>query len=331
LPLAETGESNLVVGDLLPDQNNISISYVGPGSKGEHFLTYQYKLEGQDQDWSKASEQREVTLANLAAGNYSFLVRAIDGQGLPSEKPAVFSFQILPPVWQRWWFQGLMIAAASGVLYLLYRYRLANAVELERVRTRIATDLHDDIGSNLTRIALMSEVLNQQESNGALKRMLPSIANIAHESVASMNDIVWAISPDHDRVMDLTRRMRQHAEEIFTLRDIELAFISDASDSELKLDVGLRRDVLLIFKEAVNNAARHSQCTRVKVDFRCTSSDLQLTIADNGRGFSETREHDGHGLRSMARRADTLGGKLKTVSVEGQGTTVNFEMSLTRR
>jgi len=228
----------------------------------------------------------------------------------------------------RWWFLTLVALAIGGVLYLLYRYRLARVVELERMRTRIATDLHDDIGSNLTRIALMSEVLNQQATNGSAMKMLPSIANIARESVASMNDIVWAISPEHDRVLDLTRRMRQHAEEVFTIRDIELAFVSEPSDSELKLAVGVRRDVLLIFKEAVNNAARHSGCTRVEIQFICTASNLNLGIADNGRGFTQDLEHDGHGLSSMARRAASLGGKLTIDSGEGRGTAVNFEMPL---
>jgi ligand-binding sensor domain-containing protein/two-component sensor histidine kinase len=328
LPLAESGVSSFTSQDLSAGQNNVSIQFVGLNLKGEHSLNYQYKLEGYDKDWSQPGKQREVNLANLGSGSYRFLVRAIDQQGVQSESPAVFQFQILPPVWQRWWFLALVGFAVACVLYSFYRYRLSRVVELERVRTRIATDLHDDIGSNLTRIALMSEVLNQQGSNGSSAEMLPSIANIARESVASMNDIVWAISPEHDRVLDLTRRMRQHAEEVFTIRDIDLAFVSGSSDSELKLTVGVRRDVLLIFKEAVNNAARHSGCTKVEIDFGCTSSSLNLRVADNGCGFQENPERDGHGLSSMARRADSLGGKLTIRSGISEGTTVNFEMPL---
>ncbi|HKX82852.1 MAG TPA: two-component regulator propeller domain-containing protein, partial [Pyrinomonadaceae bacterium] len=255
VPLAETGVANLSMHDLSASQNDVSIQFVGPTPRGEQSLEYQYKLEGYDREWSQPGSQREVTLANLGPGSYRFLVKAIDQRGIESASPAVLQFQILPPFWQRWWFLALVAIAITGALYSIYRYQLSRVVELERVRTRIATDLHDDIGSNLTRIALMSEVLNQQHgANGSAAKMLPSIANIARESVASMNDIVWAISPEHDRVLDLTRRMRQHAEEVFTIRDIDVAFVSDAADSELKLPVGVRRDVLLIFKEAVNNA-----------------------------------------------------------------------------
>ncbi len=133
------------------------------------------------------------------------------------------------------------------------------------IRTRIATDLHDYIGANLTRISLLSEVAKQGNGDRGL---LSSIADIARESVSSMNDIVWAISPQHDRLVDLTRRMRQHAEEVFTLRDIKLEFNAPASAADIQLPAGTRRDVLLIFKEAVNNAARHSQCTKVAIDIR---------------------------------------------------------------
>ena len=199
------------------------------------------------------------------------------------------------------------------------------------MRTRIATDLHDDIGANLTRIALLSEVANQETrsvgGNGK-RNLLPSIADIARESVASMNDIVWAISPDHDSLLDLTRRMRQHADEVFTLRDIDLEFSAPSADNELKLSVGIRRDLLLIFKEAVNNAARHSACTRVWIDFRSEDSILSLRIKDNGKGFGTDLESDGQGLRSMARRAAAHGGKLKIDSSEG--TTIEFELPLAK-
>jgi ligand-binding sensor domain-containing protein/two-component sensor histidine kinase len=329
LALAESGVSSFASPDLSANQNNVSIRFVSPKPGREHSLNYQYKLEGYDQDWSPPSTQREVTLANLGAGSYRFLVKAVDERGIESESPAVLQFQILPPFSQRWWFLTLVVIALGVLLYALYRYRLSRVIELERVRTRIATDLHDDIGSNLTRIALMSEVLNQQRGqNGSAKQMLPSIANIARESVASMNDIVWAISPEHDRVLDLTRRMRRHAEEVFTSRDIDLTFVSDSSDSKLKLTVGVRRDVLLIFKEAVNNAARHSHCTKVEIDFGCRGSILHLRIADNGIGFVENPEHDGHGLSSMARRAESLGGKLTIRSSVDDGTIVSFEMPL---
>ncbi|CAN5460356.1 hypothetical protein BH10ACI1_BH10ACI1_26770 [soil metagenome] len=213
---------------------------------------------------------------------------------------------------------------------MLYRYRISRLLELERIRTRIATDLHDDIGANLTRISLLSEVAKQKAENGN-GNLLTSIADIARESVASMNDIVWAIAPDHDSLLDLTRRMRQHAEEIFAMRDIDLEFTAPDAETDLKLSVGVRRDLLLIFKEAVNNAARHSDCSEVKIDFSCKNSVLKLQIKDNGKGFEIDAENDGQGLRSMMRRAKLLGGNLEIESNLGNGTNVELEMALSKK
>jgi signal transduction histidine kinase len=217
------------------------------------------------------------------------------------------------------------------LIYAFYRYRLGKLVELERVRTRIATDLHDDIGANLTRIALMSEVANQQATfdlgNGEKHPLMSSIADIARESVASMNDIVWAISPEHDSLIDLTRRMRRHAEEVFTLRDIDLDFRAPLADGELRLSVGIRRDLLLIFKEAVSNAAKHSGCSSVFILFSCEDSILKLRVTDNGCGFDATTRGDGNGLDSMTRRASALGGQL-VITSDDRGTVIEVQTRL---
>lgn len=206
-------------------------------------------------------------LWQLAAGKYRFLVPRCGANGVTSPQTAVFEFRILPPVYLRWWFIVASLLAAGLAIYSLYRARIARLLEMGRTRTRIAADLHDDVGANLTRIALLSEVANQQAGNDKVKTLLPSIADIARESVASMNDIVWAISPDHNSLVDLTRRMRRHADEVFALRDIDLEFTAPNADRDLKLSVGARRDLLLIFKEAVNSAARHSLCTKTEIEF----------------------------------------------------------------
>lgn len=323
LPLAEAGASEIPLIELQSSRNNLTIEFVGLNYTSDDSLTYQYKLEGSDEDWSAPNKQRVVNYARLGAGNYRFLVRAVNREGVASITPASFEFRILPPIWMRWWFLMLVGILIIGFVYLIYKYRLQRLLELEKVRTRIATDLHDDIGANLTRISLLSEVAKQKAGNGN-GNLLTSIAEIARESVSSMNDIVWAISPDHDSLLDLTRRMRQHAEEVFAFREIDLTF--NASDSGIKLSVGMRRDVLLIFKEAVNNAARHSDCSRVAIDFRVDNALLFLRIKDNGKGFAPNSENDGQGLRSMTHRAKILGGELKIDSRTDEGTTVEFEI-----
>ncbi|MBC7899190.1 MAG: hypothetical protein H7070_03970 [Saprospiraceae bacterium] len=321
------GVTEMALRTLEPDENQVRIDFTSLAALTDEDVRYQYKFDSQP-DWSQSASERFVNFAGLAAGDYNIMFRAVTGDGLVSEKPALVSFKVLSPVYLRWWFLLGVLALAVFMVYAFYRFRLRRLLEMERMRTRIAADLHDDIGANLTRISLLSEVAKQKSNNGN-ENMLGSIADIARESVASMNDIVWAISPDHDRMLDLTRRMRQHAEEIFAMRDIELDFDAPADDADLKLSVGVRRDVLLIFKEAVNNAARHSGCSKVRIDFRCENSILRLRIEDNGKGFdSGNSERDGQGLRSMARRSKALGGTLTIEASKSGGTGVDFEFPL---
>jgi signal transduction histidine kinase len=143
-----------------------------------------------------------------------------------------------------------------------------------------------------------------------------------------MSDIVWAINPARDSLLDLTRRMRQHADEIFTLRGIELRFNAPGAHDRLKLGVDVRRDLLLIFKEAVNNSARHSRCSRVEIDLRVEGSRLLLIVGDNGVGFDPSHESDGQGVLSMPRRAQRLKGVLEITSRSGLGTTVRLTLPL---
>jgi signal transduction histidine kinase len=215
---------------------------------------------------------------------------------------------------------------------LFYRFRVAQLLKLERVRARIATDLHDDIGANLTRISILSEVARRQGDNDAspVSNSLQAIAEIARESVASMSDIVWAINPQRDSLIDLTRKMRQHAEEVFMQRGIELKFIAPDHALDLKLGLDVRRNLYLVFKEAVNNAARHSDCARAEIELRVEGARLRLTISDDGRGFDPAARTEGNGLLSMRRRAADLGGELSLESSVGVGSRVRLTIPLAR-
>lgn len=332
LLLAETGASNVVTPELPASRNNIAIEFLSPDFRGENALLYQFKLEGADKDWSAPESQREVNYANLSPGSYRFLVRALDNAGVVSAEPASLRFMILHPLWQRWWFLAALVLGLGALVSGGYRYRLEQALKVERVRTRIAHDLHDDIGANLTRISILSEVAKQQKVNGALPpgELLDSIAEISRESVAAMNDIVWAINPEHDSLLDLTSRMRRHAEEVFTTRDIRLEFEAPGDAEQLKLEIETRRDLYLIFKEAVNNAARHAACSAVSISVQASATHIQLTVRDNGIGFNPPRPDEmhgeGNGLLSMRTRARTLGGELAIESSPGAGSEVRLRL-----
>jgi ligand-binding sensor domain-containing protein/signal transduction histidine kinase len=324
--ISELGELNPHALELASNQHQVNIDFVGLGASVGDELRYQYRLEGAGNDWSVPTTQHTVNYANLASGNYRFLVRAINADGQVNPQAASFSFNISAPIWQRAPFWILAALIITIVTFALYRYRVSRLLEVANMRTRIATDLHDDIGANLTRIAILSEVARQQLGNGNLEPDSPlsAIARISRESVASMSDIVWAINPQRDSLLDLVRRMRRQAEEIFTTRDIPLKFVAPEIASHHKLSVDVRRDLFLIFKEALNNAARHSRCTHVSVALSTEGAWLTLEIADNGIGFDSSTDNEGQGLLSMQRRAENLGGALNIETSHGEGTIVKL-------
>jgi ligand-binding sensor domain-containing protein/two-component sensor histidine kinase len=319
------GERVMMLGDVAPNENHLEVDFLALEFGAGEVLRYQYKLEGSRTDWSAPSLQRTVNFANLASGRYTFLVRAINSDGLVSE-PASVRFAILRPVWLRSWFLGLAALSAGALLFSVHRYRLRRVLELAAIRTGIATDLHDDIGANLTRISMLSEAAKR----GVDATALTAIDGIARESVSAMSDIVWAINPERESLGDLIRRMRAHGEEIFTRREIDFRFTAPDTHDTLRLGVDTRRDLLLIFKEAVNNTARHSHCSSVTVDFQRTGAKLTLSVADNGVGFDTSRESTGQGLASLRRRATRLGGTLEVRSAPSGGTTVTLRVPLRR-
>ncbi|MBI3425833.1 MAG: hypothetical protein HY011_23135 [Acidobacteria bacterium] len=331
-PLSETGALRVPEFTLPAAHNNLLIEYVALSFQGEQKLRYQYKLEGVDTDWSAPSEVRSVNYARLAPGAYRFLARAINQEGGLSPAPASLQFQILPPLWQRWWFLTLAGLLGGLAAYTLYRYRVARLIELERVRTRIATDLHDDIGSSLSQISVLSEVIHQRLGQDLrVTEPLTLIAELARGLVDSLNDIVWAINPTRDRLSDLTYRMRRFASDVFTARDIAFDFSAPGPPADIKLGADTRREVFLIFKESVNNLLRHAACTKVEIEFIVEARQLILRVSDNGQGFDPEQASDGNGLTNMRQRALKLGGRLEISSSQGAGATVKLNAPLGRR
>jgi ligand-binding sensor domain-containing protein/two-component sensor histidine kinase len=330
-PLSRLGETELQGLDLGPNQNQLNVDFVGLDFASGEVLRYQYKLEGADRDWSVMSDHRSVNYANLAPGRYRFLVRAVNAEGITSTTPATLAFTILPPVWRRWWFLALFVLAIGVMVYTLYRSRVTRILEVANIRTRIATDLHDDIGASLSLIAMLSEVAQRQwqQRSNKIGESLSSIAEASRESVGAMSDIVWAVNPSKDRLGELIKRMRRFASDVLSARNILLQFEADfGSDVELAADA--RREILSIFKEGVNNIARHSGSRAVTVNVLFAKQWLTLTLSDDGQGFDVANPTEGNGLDNMRQRARKLGGELKIASRTGQGVRLTLRVPLTR-
>jgi signal transduction histidine kinase len=322
--VSELGEREVPTLTLAPGERHVAIEFFALTFAAGERLRYQHRLEGAGTDWSPPTALRSVDYASLSPGAYRFLVRAVTLSGATSATPASVVFRILPPVWQRWWFVAAASAIVVALMALLYRYRVTQLVAIERVRTRIAADLHDDIGASLSQVAILSELARgEADPRQEIANTLDRIATTSRELVESIGDIVWGINPKRDRVGDLLQRMRHFASDTFTGRNIDFSFHAPDKGRDLALAADVRRDVLLVFKEAVNNIARHAGCRRAEIDVRIDGEGLVLQVADDGQGLSPSNgRDDGHGLLSMQERATRMNGSLNVETSPGRGTRI---------
>jgi ligand-binding sensor domain-containing protein/signal transduction histidine kinase len=331
VPIAQVGQAQVENLTIEPQQRQVQIDFFGLAFGMGETLRYRYKLEGLDREWSAPMDERSVRYSELPPRDYRFVVKAVSADGSESARPAIVRFTVLPALWQRTWVQALVAIALVLAATLAYRLRVGHLLALERVRSRIASDLHDDVGATLAQIAVLSEVIQTQidDRHATFVAPLARIAQTSRDAIASMGDIVWAINPQKDSLRATVFRMRAFASGVLTPRGIALTLAVPAGDATLTAD--LRRQVYLIFKEAINNVLRHAEATQVAIDLRIEHRRLRLRITDNGRGFDPVAAaDDGNGLGSMHRRARALGGTLTITSRPGE-TMVDANVPYTRR
>jgi signal transduction histidine kinase len=321
------GETRISRLELKPSENRLQVDFVGIDYEPGDMLRYSYKLQEADADWSPPRSQHSVNYAALSAGTYHFLVKAVTSDGQESVAPAGIDFVVLPPVWRRWWFESLAVAVAIAGVFAAHRHRVAQAVSLERIRTTIATDLHDDIGASLAQIAILSEVARvNANGQGRAGEPLERVATLARELVDSMSDIVWSIRSEAHGMESLIRRMREFAIDLLSSQGIDFELRTPPRGKSAELSLQARRQVFLIFKECIHNAARHSRCTAVKAELKIADRAAVLTIEDDGTGLRPEEKPPGWtggtGIANMRRRSQQLGGSMHLTSKPGEGCSV---------
>lgn len=291
---------------------------------------YRYRLDDYDDDWVHAGTQPAARYTHLPAGRYVFRVQGATGTGAWGEPGAAFAFAVRPFPWQTWWFRLLAVLTLAGLLAAAYRYRVGQLLALERLRLRIASDLHDDVGSSLSSIALMSEMLRRRGQRDALdERQLRRISLAAEETIGALRDIIWLVDPKHDGPGHLASRMRGVAADL--LDGTAWTFDAPAAATARRLHMTVMRNVLLVHKEALHNVARHARAGRVEIHLAADRDALVLRITDDGIGFAEHAAQPGRGLASMRQRAREVGGRLEIESAPGLGTRLTLQVPLARR
>jgi signal transduction histidine kinase len=238
--------------------------------------------------------------------------------------------------------QNITIQTAMVVAFVLLivigllvfnRYRLIHQanrhMEIERMRNEIARDLHDDMGSTLSSIHIISQLALKENQSGPLVNYFQRIAENSAKMMESMSDMVWSINPDNDSLQKMLVKMKEFSAEILEPKNMAYQFQGEETLNGTVLDVAKRKNIFLIFKESINNAAKYSECTFVDIQFVQIANDLLLTIRDNGKGFDHAKTQSGNGLKNMRDRAREINADFDLVTLQGQGTTLKLKLPLT--
>jgi len=312
------------------NRNFIAFAFTAIHLKDNEGIEYRYRLEGIDREWSDYSDRHYASYNSLRHGNYTFSVQArmINRDG--GEPVTSFRFRIRTPWYLTAWFFLLAATLLAAIGYSILSSRSRHRRRLQRLRTRIASDLHDDIGSTLSSISIMSDLLQSQLDNTPRAgEMIQSIGASAHDMLESMDDIIWSVNPSNDIFRNLALRVREYAIPLFESKGISFQIITPAEMDRLPLTMDLRRNIFLIVKEAVNNLVKYADCTEAVIRFGYSHAYLTVHIRDNGRGFEPGKNHDSrNGLKNMTLRATQIRGSLSILSEPGRGTAVSLTVKI---
>ncbi|MBD0258201.1 MAG: ATP-binding protein [Cytophagales bacterium] len=293
-------------------------------------IRYYYQLEGVDAGWVAAGVNRFAPYTDVAGGNYLFKVKAVRDNGRAASPVTTFAIRVAQPFWKTGWFAGLVGLALAGGAYGLYRVRINRLLALQRVRSRIARDLHDDMGSTLSTINILAAMARQQAAANPPKTegYLEKISTYSQSLMETMDDIVWSVNPVNDTGQNLVARMREFGREILEPKDIAFSLHTDGLPAAVHLPIEIRYDCFLVFKEALNNAAKYARCRRVAVTLRSAGKGLRVDIQDDGIGFDPSQVREGNGLTNMQKRVAHLRGDWQLHAEPGRGTRVTFTVPL---
>jgi two-component sensor histidine kinase len=309
------------------DENFITFEFAALSYSNPEYNYYSYMLSGLDDNWKFTdAKYRVANYTNLPPGKYTFKVRGANHDRVWNPKETEVYISISPPFWRTFWFVSLAILFISSAIYYLGTIRSRNELQIERLKAKLAADLHDNIGSGLTEISILSELAQQNSYNSNLnvEGKLKSISEISRQLVDNMSDIVWVVNPNRDSLRDLLVRLKDSYSDILNSFGISFRIVNIDKLEDLSLPMEYRQNLYLMFKEGINNTIKHSKCKKITLEANVRNNVLELTLKDDGIGFSSEDSPLGNGIRNIETRSKNIGGKIKWKSSTGMGTTITF-------
>ena len=333
-----------------PGRHRIEFEYTGLSFVAPEKVRFKCRLKNFETEWTDAGSKRVATYNYIPPGNYSFQVTACNNDGVWNETGASLKFEVLPYFWQTTWFHllgGLATAlAAGGAVWFETRRRMRRRLEhaerqrdVERERSRIARDIHDDLGASLTRIAMLSQShRGEMQLPESVIKIFDRIFATTRELTRAMDEIVWAVNPRHDQLDSLASYLSRFAFDYLSVAEIRCRLDLPLQLPMLPVTAEIRHNLFLAFKEALHNIVKHSAADEVRVELKLEAAQLAVRVADDGYGFEPAFPADGravagriacgYGLANMQRRLVEIGGACEIRSSLGHGTTVTFTVPL---
>jgi signal transduction histidine kinase len=319
-----------------PGYERLEIHYTGLDFTAPNGVRFKYRLEGHETAWTEAGDTRVAYYSNLAPGHYFFHVTASNEDGVPNETGSVLEITVQPQFWQTGWFLAALIVLFLGMVVAVVRYlstqklhrqlqALKQREALEKERSRIARDLHDQLGANLTQVALLGEMAETDKNSPAeIESHAQQISQTARETTRSLDEIVWAVNPSNDTLDGLINYACKYAQEYLALAGLRYRAEVPAQLPAIPIPPEVRHNVFLAFKEAVNNVVKHAQASEVWIRLRLQTGNFELSIEDNGRGLGAQATQTRNGLRNMRKRMEDIGGQFEVGAASERGTLVRL-------
>ncbi len=311
---------------LSPENHSIAFNFAALDFSSTQQYHYYYKLEGYDKDWIDANQRNYVSYTNIPAGQYNFVVKYVKPGNSNESGVTEMRIVVNGPFWKSWWFITALALFVLALIYALYRYRISQILKLFQIRQSIATDLHDDIGSTLTNINILSELSKKSiENPKQANTFLDRISEEVQASSQSLDDIIWSVNTHNDTWQETFSRMRRCATEIFENSSTAYHVNLDEQDGMIKLNMEKRRDIFLIYKELLNNIHKHAAAIEVWIDMRFQEQKLLMMIRDNGKGFNKNAQTHRNGLKNVNIRVARWKGSID-IATGKEGTSIKVTL-----
>jgi len=307
------------------NENFISFEFSALDYSNPKNNQYAFMLEGLDNKWKYVdAEHRVANYINLPAGEYIFHVTGTNTDGLWNKSGTSIKLMITPPFWLTWWFITLMTLFLIMILYYLSTNRIKHQLAIEKLKTKLAADLHDNVGASLTEISILSEVAVQKSNGAGNPKELKNISEIARQLIDTMSDIVFVVNPERDSLYDLIIKLKDSYNDFLNSVGISFKVKNIDKTNDIKLPMNYKQNLLLIFKEGINNSIKHSKCNKIVLEANIRGDVIEMILSDDGSGFDENNMVYGDGLRNMESRAKIIGGRMKWRSSQITGTVITF-------